>query len=68
LGVINKMSKRPIKRLMYDPPSGWKFGFPKEYTPHNGLTVKELLIKDGYPPEDAEFASKHTRYWTEDVE
>lgn len=40
--------------MMYDPPSGWKYGFPKPYLPLPGETLKETLLRDGYP-EDAFF-------------
>lgn len=33
--------------VLYDPPIGWKYGFPKPYTP--GLDLKDQLLKDGYP-------------------
>lgn len=39
--------------LLYDPPSGWKYGFPKPY-PHEDpferrIDLRSQLIKDGYP-------------------
>jgi predicted house-cleaning noncanonical NTP pyrophosphatase (MazG superfamily) len=49
------------KITMVDPPSGWMFGFPaplqKDY--------KDQLKEAGYPPEDIDFAIKHSRYWEE---
>lgn len=36
-----------MSTLLYDPPGGWKYGFPKPYTP--GLDLKDQLLKDGYP-------------------
>jgi hypothetical protein len=35
--------------LVYDPPSGWKYGFPKPYLPKPGETLAETLLRDGYP-------------------
>lgn len=35
--------------VLYDPPSGWKYGFPKEYAPKDGETLAETLLRDGYP-------------------
>lgn len=35
--------------MTYDPPSGWMYGFPKEYDPLPNETLKETLIRDGYP-------------------
>ena len=33
-----------------DPPSGWKFGFPKPI-PNDIKNVREWLIQNGYPQE-----------------
>ncbi len=35
--------------LIIDPPSGWRYGFPKPFTNPEGLPVNEWLIKNGYP-------------------
>lgn len=35
--------------LMYDPPSGWKYGFPKPYKPLPNESLAETLLRDGYP-------------------
>jgi hypothetical protein len=35
--------------LLYDPPSGWKYGFPKPYLPTEGETLEQTLLRDGYP-------------------
>lgn len=49
--------------ILYDPPSGWRYGFPKPYKP---LTpdepVEVTLVRDGYPAKDAAFGAKHCRY------
>ena len=37
-----------MKRKMIDPPSGWKYGFPKEIPEHVDNTV-QWLIENGYP-------------------
>lgn len=37
-----------MKRKMIDPPSGWKYGFPKEIPEHVDDTTK-WLIDNGYP-------------------
>lgn len=34
---------------MYDPPSGWKYGFPRPYLPQPGETLYDTLLRDGYP-------------------
>ena len=48
-------------RLIVDPPSGWKYGFPKELKP--GVKMEDLLRESGYPEKDIEFACKYYRYW-----
>jgi hypothetical protein len=35
--------------LMIDPPSGWRYGFPKVYDNPNDLSVEEWLLENGYP-------------------
>ncbi len=49
----------------YDPPSGWRFGFPKAWP--NGLdrsseTLAAQLKADGYPEKDIPVALLHTRF------
>ena len=50
-----------------DPPSGWRYGFPRplpngrEVGPEE--TLEEWLVSWGYPKEDAEWAAQHCRYW-----
>lgn len=36
---------------MIDPPNGWRYGFPKEYTPRENQTANEWLVECGYPQE-----------------
>ena len=51
--------------MLYDPPSGWQFGFPKRWPQGLERTKENLaiqLIKDGYPIEDIPLAVKHTRF------
>jgi hypothetical protein len=47
-----------------DPPSGWRYGFPKKYNPEPEESLAQWFIKNGYPEEDVELALKHSRYWT----
>lgn len=42
--------------MLYDPPEGWKYGFPKEYKPLPGETVADTLRRDGYPEKLMELA------------
>lgn len=55
------------KVLMVDPPSGWKYGFPKPM-PKNGITLEEFLKEANYPKDLISLALKNTRYWEEEVE
>lgn len=47
---------------LYDPPSGWKFGFPRVYEPLEGESLADTLVRDGYPKGDAEFAARYCRF------
>lgn len=38
-----------MKRTMIDPPSGWRYGFPKELTVTEDENINEWLVKNGYP-------------------
>lgn len=49
--------------LIYDPPSGWRYGFPKPYLPHPGETLRETLLRDGYPLHEIDNGgAKHCRF------
>lgn len=48
--------------LIYDPPSGWMYGFPKPYNPLPGETMRDTLLRDGYPAKDVDFACQHCRF------
>lgn len=56
------------KEMMYDPPSGWRYGFPKVYRQIKGETLKGMLERDGYPADKSDFASKHCRFYETEVE
>ena len=51
-----------VPATFYDPPSGWRFGFPKPYKPLPGESIAATLIRDGYPAEHATFAAEHCRF------
>ena len=53
------------KRTIIDPPSGWKYGFPKEVPPEVRLygILADWLIEEGYPEKDIGLAMKYSRYW-----
>lgn len=37
------------KGAWYDPPEGWRYGFPKAYAPLEGESLEDTLRRDGYP-------------------
>lgn len=49
-------------KTMIDPPSGWKYGFPKEL-PAEVKDVRSWLIENGYPESQVDFAMEHSRMW-----
>ncbi len=62
-------STQMIKITCYDPPSGWRFGFPREYKPLPGESLADTLRRDGYPEKmDPDWAAGHTRFWETDLD
>lgn len=53
-----------MKVTMCDPPSGWKYGFPKPI-PDDVEDVKSWLVENGYPQFEIDKMPKHfyCRYW-----
>ena len=58
------------KVLMCDPPSGWRYGFPKpvheeHYTLGDDFDFIGWLIKEGYPQSEIDAYGKnfYCRYW-----
>ncbi len=47
--------------IIIDPPSGWKYGFPKVYDNPENLSTEEWLVKNGYP--EKEFNKDGKVYW-----
>jgi hypothetical protein len=37
---------------MIDPPSGWKYGFPKEAPLDESININKWLVENGYPQEE----------------
>lgn len=59
------------KVLMCDPPSGWKYGFPKPLPPSFvGEDITPWLLSEGYPQEEIDKCGAHfyCRYWEADDE
>lgn len=49
--------------MIYDPPSGWMYGFPKVYAPLPHETLEETLLRDGYPQSEIDRGmAKHVRF------
>ena len=53
------------KVLYIDPPSGWKFGYPK-ILPKEVSDVRQFLLDNGYPEKDVDFALRYLRMWEEE--
>ena len=54
-----------MKKRIYDPPSGWRYGFPKVYDPLPGETLEQTLLRDGYPQTEIDAGgAKHCRFWS----
>lgn len=62
-----------MKRIvtMVDPPSGWKYGFPK-ILPESakGESYFTWLISEGYPQAEIDNMGDHfySRYWDQEVD
>lgn len=60
-----------MKRIvtMCDPPSGWKYGFPK-VVPEGVDNLTEWLISEGYPQKEIDSYGQYfyTRSWHEEIE
>ena len=53
-----------------DPPSGWKYGFPRVFDTEKDGNMHEWLVANGYPQEEIEDLGKHlyVRQWLTDEE
>jgi len=49
---VNANQSRSVNMLMYDPPSGWMYGFPKPYLPKENEKLIDTLRRDGYPEKE----------------
>jgi len=61
-----------MKVLMCDPPSGWKYGFPKPLPADlpAGENIIPWLLSEGYPQKEIDACGEHfyCRYWEADTE
>jgi len=49
--------------MMVDPPSGWRYGFPKVYLKDRDGDLGEFLAVNGYPRSEIDFALRYLRMW-----
>ena len=56
------------KLLIIDPPSGWRYGFPKPIPQERLKDVKVWLVEQGYPQEEIDKLGDFFgyRYWEVD--
>ena len=61
------METKKVK--MIDPPSGWKYGFPKVF-PEDVIDTEKWLVENGYPQTEIDYLgdSFWVRHWYELVE
>jgi hypothetical protein len=57
--------KKKVKYI--DPPSGWKYGFPK-ILPEGVTGFRQWLIDNGYPESEVDFGMKYCRQWEQEEE
>src|SRR5690606_34385280 len=47
----------------YDPPAGWRYGFPKPYRPLANESLADTLLRDGYPQREIDNGgARHCRF------
>ena len=50
--------------LVYAPPVGSNYGFPKPYKPLPGETLEQTLLRDGYPQTEIDQGgAKHCQFF-----
>ena len=59
---------RPAARTWVDPPSGWRFGFPKVWDKEKHEDFQSWLISEGYPESEIKRMGDyfHCRFWNAD--
>jgi len=52
---------------MIDPPSGWRYGFPKPL-PEGVNNVNKWLVENGYPQQEIDALGEHfyCRFWEQE--
>lgn len=60
------------KKIIIDPPDGWRYGFPKEIPReiYNSNKITEWLVDNGYPQKTIDYlgGSLYYRVWEEEVD
>ena len=62
-----------MKKLMVDPPEGWRYGFPKPvheefHTLGEDFDLKKWFISEGYPKERVRLALQYSRYFEMEID
>lgn len=60
-----------IRRIVVDPPSGWRHGFPREIDREvfdDPDKFRELLKDSGYGDDELDFACSYVRCWEPEEE
>lgn len=57
-----------MKVTIIDPPSGWRYGFPKVYNNPDNIPLKQWLINNGYPEREIIGDGKYCRFWDQELE
>jgi hypothetical protein len=62
---MKKKAKKPRKILICDPPSGWKYGFPKAIPQDRLNDTEAWLVEQGYPQALIDKLGEYfsCRYW-----
>ena len=64
--AVTYLKENQPKMTIYDPPSGHRYGFPKQYLPLPGETLEDTLRRDHYPDKEIEQGmAKWVRFWEE---
>jgi len=56
-----------MNKLWIDPPSGWRYGFPKIWDPQQEPDIKVWLIESGYPESEVNAGLNYYRQWLVDA-
>lgn len=62
----NNLHDKQLVGKWIDPPTGWMYGFPKQFLPTEGQTLRDFIEASGYPMKDWDnWAKNHVRFWKE---